>query len=414
MSRMTTQDIIKTKVGEIRVLVQPVSTVPSASIGLWCSTGSAFEGPHEAGITHLVEHMLFKGTSKRSAKDIAEAIEGRGGHINAFTSKEITCYYCRVLAEDARLAIDVLSDMVIHSTLDSKDLELEKGVVLEEIKRTEDEPSDLVHDLHCSNLWPGDPLGKPIIGTSESVSSFDSAALKTYLTQRYHGNNLVLSVAGNVDPAEIHAIAQDRLGEVASGEAEAKRGAPVVSSGSFRTHKSVEQVHFCVGASAPSIHADDLPVAYVMDSILGSGMSSRLFQEVREKRGLAYSIGSYLQSFQNGGAFTVYGGTSIESWPEVLDLIQQEFLRIAEEGVPAEELERVKRNIRGEALLALESMNSRMMRMAKNEINFGREVPLEEWLGRISAVTASDLQEHAARSLQRETLVITAIGPFEN
>lgn len=396
----------------VRVLAEPVTHVGSASIGLWCRTGSVNETPTEGGITHLIEHMLFKGTKNRTAKQIAEEIEGRGGMLNAFTDKEQTCYYCRVLASDTEVALDVLCDMVTSSLIDPTELNREKGVVLEEIKRGEDEPGDHVHDLHLEALWEGHKLGKPIIGTKESVSSFLDSDLRGYMSRRYRSNTVLVSVAGNVDPASVAKTVGDRLGWLEADQEEPRPERPPSIPGTNMVSKDVEQVHFCIGTEGVSIYDAELYTAAVFDGVLGGGMSSRLFQEVREKRGLAYAIGSYQLTYTAGGAFTVYGGTGMATWDQVQSVVRAEFDKLMADGVSADELTKVKRNISGSLALSLEGMNSRMIRMAKNEFNFGREIPLDETLAKIDAVTAEDVVEFARRVLPAEKIRTTAIGPF--
>ena len=396
----------------VRVLVEPVDYVRSAAVGLWCKTGSRHETDHEAGITHLIEHMLFKGTKSRTAKQIAESIEGRGGSLNAFTDKESTCYYCRVLSDDAENGIDVLSDMMLHSLIDQEELSREEQVVLEEIKRGEDEPSDHVHDLHIEHRWKNHPLGKPIIGTSESVSGFQRKDLTNYMDRRYRGGNVLLSVAGNVDPEQILKWAEKDLGRIPSGDGEEKVPRPQGQGGKEEVAKDVEQVHFCIGGEGCSIFDDELYTLAVLDGALGGSMSSRLFQEIREKRGLAYAIGSYSMSYQAGGAFTVYGGTSPKHWNTVQELVGKEFQKVVEEGIEEEELERTKRNICGGIVLALEGMSGRMMRMSRNELHHNREIPIEETIAKVNAVSNKGLQKLAERVLDPATISTTAIGPF--
>lgn len=396
----------------VRILTESVSHVGSASIGLWCRTGSINEMEDEGGITHFIEHMLFKGTERRTAKQIAEEIEGRGGMLNAFTDKEQTCYYSRVLAADAANAVDVLSDMLTHSKLDSEELEREKGVVLEEIKRGEDEPGDHVHDLHIEGIWPAHPLGLPIIGTPESVSAFQPEDLRTYMNRRYTAGTILLSAAGNIKHEDFVSWAEERLGHLPAGEVGAKPERPTISPGDNLVAKDVEQVHFCIGAEGCSVYDDDLFPMIVLDGVLGSGMSSRLFQEVRERRGLAYSVGSYNLPYSSGGAFTVFGGTSLTHWPEVQRVVRQELDKAMSETVPGEELEKVKRNLAGTLALSLEAMSPRMMRMARNEFIHGRVIPLEETLAKIEAVTAEQVQNLAARIFPKDRVRITAIGPF--
>ncbi len=396
----------------VRVLVEPVDYVRSASIGLWCHTGSSHELDGEAGVTHFIEHMLFKGTKNRTAKQIAEAIEGRGGVLNAFTDKEQTCYYARVLADDVANAVDVLCDMLTNSLLDSEELEREKGVVLEEIKRGEDEPSEHVHDLHFQRRWPDHPLGKSVAGTRESVGGLTREDVQRYLSRRYRGGHLVLSAAGLVDPDAFVAMAEERLSclEPASDVEPLPR--PIGAPTRTLVGKPVEQVHFCIGGDAPSLYEDDLYTSVVMDAVLGSGMSSRLFQEIREKRGLVYAIGSYNTLYQSGGAFTIYGGTGMETWPEVEELINSELARLMKDGISDAEMSRSKRSISGTMVLALEGMSARMIRMTKNELIYGRDVPVEESLRMVDAVTNEQVIELARRYLSPELVGVTAIGPF--
>jgi predicted Zn-dependent peptidase len=396
----------------VRVLVEPVDYVKSAAIGLWCRTGSRHEQDDEAGITHLIEHMLFKGTQRRTAKEIAEAIEGRGGSLNAFTDKESTCYYCRVLADDVPTGIDVLTDMMRHSLIDPEELEREEGVVLEEIKRSEDEPGDHVHDLHLQERWKNHPLGKPIIGTPESVSGFKRENLVSYMERRYRGNNVLLSVAGNVDPDRVRALAEEALGSIPENADEQQTTRPSGAASTNLVTKDVEQVHFCIGTDGASVYDAELYTMVVLDAALGGSMSSRLFQEIREKRGLAYSVGSYTLNYGAGGSYTVYGGTSPDKWPLVQELVRAEFDNVMKSGLEAEELERTKRHISGNLVLALEGMSSRMMRMSRNELHHGREIPIEETLAKINAVTNDEIVELSQRLLPADRVSTTAIGPF--
>lgn len=397
----------------VRVLVEPVTYVQSAAVGLWCKTGSRNETHEEAGITHLIEHMLFKGTEKRTAKDIAESIEGRGGALNAFTDKESTCYYCRVLADDVENGIDVLSDMMLHSLIDPEELEREEQVVLEEIRRGEDEPSDHVHELHLEHRWIDHPLGKPIIGTRESVSGFKRDNLQEYMKRRYRGSNVLLGVAGNVDPEKVLKWAETDLGRIDKGGEDEAVSRPHGKAGKEQVGKDVEQVHFCIGGDGCSIFDDELYTMAVLDGALGGSMSSRLFQEIREKRGLAYAVGSYSLTYAAGGAYTVYGGTSPRQWDQVQELVRIEFDKVMKDGIDQDELDRTKRNICGNIVLALEGMSGRMMRMSKNELHHKREIPVEETMAKINAVTVKMVQDLANRILDPNSVSTTAIGPFK-
>jgi predicted Zn-dependent peptidase len=397
----------------VRVLVEPVGHVKSAAIGLWCKTGSRHEFDHEGGITHLIEHMLFKGTEKRTAKQIAESIEGRGGSLNAFTDKESTCYYCRTLADDVENGVDVLTDMMLHSLIDPEELQREKGVVLEEIKRGEDEPGDHVHDVHIGERWGDHPLGRPIIGTPESVSSFDRDAILKYLDRRYRAEDVLLSVAGNVSPELVLDAARETLGKIPHMKQDLELSRPSGTHKETLLSKDVEQVHFCIGTDGTSIFDPELYPMVVLDAALGGSMSSRIFQEIREKRGLVYSVGSYTLNYSSGGAYTVYGGTSMEQWPLVQELVRIEFDKIMESGLEPDELDRTKRNLSGNMVLALESMSGRMMRMSRNELLHGRDIPIDETLAKINAVTNNQIVELARRILTTDLVSITAIGPFE-
>jgi predicted Zn-dependent peptidase len=396
----------------LRVLCEPLSHVESVAVGVWCQTGSRLEAPEEAGISHMAEHMLFKGTKTRTAKDIAEAIEGRGGHINAFTDKEVTCYFARVMADDLSLALEILADMYLHARLDPEDLEKEKGVITEEIRRYEDTPEDQIHDLHARHRWREHPLGRPVIGFRETVTSITRERLVNYLRQRYVAGKTVISAAGNLDPEKFVEDCKKYFEEL-EGDFDLPLEPPSRShSGEERISRDVEQVHFCIGCDWTDAYDARRYAASLLDGVLGGGMSSRLFQEIREKRGLAYSIGSYEARYREAGAFTVYGGTSVETFDQVRDLVFEELERVRKEPVGSEELERNKRQAIAGMVMAMESMTTRMSRLARNEILYGRDVPIEEVVEKIQAVTPEDLQEVAQSFLMREGIAVTAIGPF--
>jgi predicted Zn-dependent peptidase len=397
----------------VRILVENVPYVRSAAIGLWCKTGSRHELEHEAGITHLIEHMLFTGTERRTAKEIAESIEGRGGVLNAFTDKESTCYYCRVLSDDVANGVDVLSDMMLHSNFDPEELEREEEVVCEEIKRSLDEPSDHVHELHLSYRWGNHPLGKPIIGTEDSVRSFRPTHIRDYMDRRYRAENVLLSVAGNVDVEEVKAVAEKYLGKIPSGIEASQPERPQGVAAVNEVAKDTEQVHFCIGTEGISVYdEEELAVMSILDSALGGSMSSRLFQEIREKRGLVYSVGSYVLSYGAGGAYTVYGGTSQKNWELVKELVRKEFDDVMANGLSADELDRTKKSLAGNLVLALEGMNSRMMRQSRNELNYERQVTVDEALERLNKVTNDQIRTLANRVLGADKVSVTAIGPF--
>ncbi|MCC6686807.1 MAG: insulinase family protein [Fimbriimonadaceae bacterium] len=396
----------------VRVLVAPNSNVRSAAIGITCRAGSRHETDQEGGITHFIEHMLFKGTKSRNAKQIAEEIEGRGGMLNAFTDKEQTTYYCRVLSDDAPIAVDVLSDMLVNSLLDPEELDRERGVILEEIKRSEDDPEDQVHELHMERRWGDHPLGRPIIGTRESVGGFQSNDLRSYIQRRYLGGNIVISAAGNLDPDAFLVLAKSKLAELPAGEDNPTLAPPAVKVDSKEIRKDVEQVHFCIGGDSVSVYSPDIYPIAVLDAVLGGGMSGRLFQEIRERRGLAYSCSSYNLSYSAAGMFTVYGGTGRQTWEQVQEVVASEIKRLIRDGLMEGELEKVKRQMAGNMVLGLESMNSQMMRMTKNELVHGREVPIDETLEKINAVTESQVRDVVAQIFADGRVSTTAIGPF--
>ena len=397
----------------VRVLTETLPHVGSASIGVWCQTGSADELSNEAGITHLIEHMLFKGTPSRTAKQIAEDIEGRGGVLNAFTDKQTTCYYCQVLAEDAKPSLDVLGDMVLNSLIDAEELDREKQVVVEEIRRGEDDPGSQVHEMHLQSRWNDNVLGLPVIGTKESVLSFQRDDLKNYMDRRYKGGNLMIAAAGKVDHDEVASWAHELFSKVEKGGGREPLARPKGQTLHNYHAKEVEQVHFCIGTDSPSPYDEEYFPLMVLDEILGGGMSSRLFQEVRERRGLAYAIGSYALSYSSGGAWTVYGGTSATTWPEVQKVIREEMDKMMDAGPDDEELEKAKRALAGTLILSLEGTGARMRRMARTEMTYGREITAEETVNRIRAVSAEQIKSLANRMFDHALVSTTAIGPAQ-
>ncbi|HTQ09760.1 MAG TPA: pitrilysin family protein, partial [Fimbriimonadaceae bacterium] len=316
-----------------------------------------------------------------------------------------------VLEDDVENGIDVLSDMMLHSLIEPAELKREESVVVEEIKRGEDEPSEHVHDLHLERRWQGHPLGKPVIGTRESVSGFQRSDLTAYMDRRYRGGNVLLAVAGKVDPEKVHACSREILGKIPPGGEDGELPRPSGEGGLCEVAKDVEQVHFCIGTDGASLYDADLYTQIVMDAALGGSMSSRLFQEIREKRGLVYTVGSYSLNYTAGGVYTVYGGTSPDKWDEVQEVTRTEFDKVMAHGFEPDELERTKRHISGNLVLALEGMSGRMMRMSKNEMFHHRDIPIEETLGKVSAVTNEQIIDLARRILPEERVSTTVIGP---
>lgn len=396
----------------IRVVSETVPYVQSVSIGIWVGVGSRDETPAEAGITHFIEHMLFKGTHRRTARDIASEIESRGGSLNAFTDKEYTCYYAKALAEDAPIVLDVLADMLTSSALDPSELALERNVVMEEIRRYEDTPDDAVHDLFAQTLWPRHPLGKPIAGTVRTVAKMDRDAVLAYMAAHYTPARIVVSAAGNIAHADVVALAERMLGGIVGTRARATARSPRAAVARKEKRKRTEQVHFCLGSPAYSQTSPERYAFSIVDLALGGNMSSRLFQEIREKRGLVYSIGSYAAAYEQGGYFSVYGGTSPQTYDEVLRLTHEVIASVRENGLDDDEIARVKTQYRGMLVLGLENMSARMMRMGKSLLTYGRVVPLDEVRGLMDAVTPDDVRRVARQVLDPDSITITAVGPF--
>jgi len=396
----------------VRVVCEPLDHVQSVSLGIWCETGSRDELSSEAGISHLIEHMLFKGTPTRSAEEIARAIEGRGGYLNAFTSREETCYYARVLEDDVANAMDVLGDMYCHSLFAPEELELEKGVVQEEIRKGNDSPEELVHDLYHRNRWGSHPLGLPIIGTHESVGSFGSSDLKGYVGRRYSGSNTLVCASGKLDAVMLRDCAEAALSSLAGVGADRVSAPPVDIAGEFLHDQGSEQVHFCIGGGGLAKADPRRHAAWVFDAVMGGSMSSRLHIEIREKRGLVYSVGSYLASYADGGTWVIYGGTSPGKFSKVRSIVEKELARIREELVGEDELERAKHLLKGSIVMGLEATSTRMRRLAANEMVFGGQVSVEEVVREIEAVTAEQVRAVADDLVNETRLNTTALGKF--
>jgi predicted Zn-dependent peptidase len=397
----------------IRVVSETVTHVQSVSVGLWVGVGSRDEEMGVRGITHFIEHMLFKGTPNRDARQIADEIESRGGSLNAFTDKEYTCYYAKSLAEHLGIVMDVLTDMMRHSLLDPEELKREQNVVIEEIKRYKDTPDDTVHDVFAQTLWPGHPLGRPVIGTEKTVAGLVRENVANYIETHYTPDRIVVSAAGNVTHSEVVELAQKTLGDLFGKPKKKPSRKPVASGKDKMVRKRTEQVHFCLGAPAYGQGDDDRYTLTILDTILGGNMSSRLFQEIREKRGLAYSIGSYSVSYREGGLFAIYGGTSPDTFDQVLDLTRTEIDKVKRENLSEDEVTKSKTQIRGALVLGLENMSSRMMRMGKSLLYFKRVIPLDEIISKINAVSHDDIDRICQTVFDDSKMTLTAIGPMK-
>lgn len=395
----------------VRVLIEEIPHVRSASVGFWVDAGTKDETPVINGISHFIEHMMFKGTAKRSALDIARSLEDTGGSLNAFTDKENTCYYARVLDDQVPLAIDVLSDMLMNAAMDPAELKREKQVVIEEIKMYEDQPDELVQDMFSEAFWGGHPLGRPIVGTRQTVRGTRREHIFDYLDRNYSPDRIVVSLAGNVHTAKVLEQLEATIGQLKRPGEQRALTAPETLSNTKIKYKDIEQVHLCLGT--PGLVATD-PDRYALaliDSIVGGGMSSRLFQEIREKRGLAYSVSSYEIMYAQAGVFGVYAGCSPKHADSVVDLIVQELDKVKAEGISEEEMTRAKDQLRGSMLLAMETPRHRMSRMARNELYFGRLISPDEVVADMEAVTMADIRRVANQLFDTRRLTMTVVGP---
>ena len=387
-----------------------MTQVRSVSIGVWLTRGSRHESADKSGIAHFVEHMLFKGTGTRSAEDIAQAIDSIGGQLDAFTAKEYASYYIKVLDEHLPLAMDILTDIVRNPAFSVEDIEREKKVVVEEIKMVEDTPDDLVHELFTQGFWENHPLGRPILGTRETVESFSAEVLREYFQQAYTARNLIVSAVGNVEHERVRELVEKGFGSLPANGSVLGEHAPQVVPKVLIRNKELEQSHLCVGVSSYPQNHDDRYASYLLNTLLGGSMSSRLFQNVREKRGLAYAVFSGLSAYRDAGSFTVYAGCSNDAVGQVIDLVVEELRGVKQTTVPAAELQRAKDHLKGSLMLSLENTASRMSHLARQEIYFDRQFGLDETLQGIERVTAADVQRVAADLFRNGSLSATVLG----
>jgi predicted Zn-dependent peptidase len=394
----------------LRVLVQRLPGFTSAAVGVFALTGSRDEAETRGGASHLVEHLAFKGTPRRTARAIAEEIDLLGGTLNALTSKEFTSYYARVLGESLPCALDIISDITLHPLLAEEDIARERDVVLQEISMVEDTPEDLVHDLLIEHFWPGHPLGRPIMGTAGTLAALDRAAICDFHSRSYRSAGLLVAAAGDLDPHDFMREVEKRFAGLPAGECGTPRQPPRSSPQLRLVRRELEQVHLCAAFEGIPLASEDRYALHLLNTMLGGGMSSRLFQSIREERGLAYSVYSYHSSFADSGIETIYCGTSREKFAEVMGLILQETGSMGAQRLPEEELSAAKTQLKGNMLLGMESTSNMMNHLARNEIYFGRQIPPEEVVRGIMAVGAEDVRSLAERLLDRRRLAVTVIG----
>jgi predicted Zn-dependent peptidase len=396
------------------VLTERMEHLRSVAMGVWIKSGSRCEPAETNGISHFVEHMLFKGTRSRTAQHIAREMDSIGGNLDAFTGKETICFNVKSLADHVPIALDVLTDLVLNPVFAATDIERERGVILEEIKIDEDNPDVLVHELFTQSFWKDHPLGWPILGTTETVKRLDQKQLFAYHGDRFHGGNIVFSAAGHLDHDHFAAEVAGKFSSLAGGETLHELPAPEATARIvLRNKKSLEQVQICLGLPAPPITDENRYATLILNTVLGGGMSSRLFQTIREERGMAYSIYSDLSPYRDTGTLCVYAGTSASKAIEVVDLILAEFRNLKETALPAEELTRAKDQLKGNILLGLESSNSRMANLARQEMYFHNFLTVEEVIACIEAVEASEVQAMAQRLFDPNRIAVTLLGRLD-
>ena len=400
----------------VRVVTERIPMLKSVTVGIWVNTGSRDEQPSQAGYSHFIEHMFFKGTRSRSATEISREIDALGGEMNAFTTRETTTFYVKVLDQQLKQALDLLADLFHHSRFDPKEVEKEKQVVLEEIRMVQDDPEDLVQELHTGQVLGRHPLGRSILGREDTIRSLRRRDLMGYIDAHYDPAQIVIAIAGNFDQALLAKMVARSFGktERRNGSAKAVRRPPEVRGGLVTKKKPLEQVHLCLGLKGVAAGHRDRYAVYALNSVLGGSMSSRLFQEVREKRGLVYSIYSFLSGYSDVGTMTVYAATRPKEVERVVDLVCREIRRISRQGIEQKELDRAKNQMKGSLMLSLESSHSRMSKLAKDELVYGMRTSLEDMLAHIDRVTTEQVYTVGRHLLDLDHLAVTGLGPLSS
>lgn len=398
----------------IQLLTEDIPHVHSVAAGIWVNVGSRDESDQVAGVSHFIEHLLFKGTEKRTAKQIAESLDAVGGQLNAFTTKEYTCFYAKVLDEHFELALDVLSDMMFNSKFAEPDIDRERNVIVEEIKMYEDTPDELVHDVFANTIWNLHPLGRPIIGNAGIIKGLSRDNILQYLEKYYVTGNIVVTVAGNINHEFVAEKVNACIGLRKGGLSTREMGSPKPHKEINCREKDTEQVHLCIGAPGLPLQHSQIYVFQLINTILGGGLSSRLFQEIREQRGLVYSVYSYHSSYHDAGLFCIYAGLSKENIVPTVEIIIKEIEDIRNNGVSQQELRRAKDQVKGNLLLSLESVNTRMSRLGKSQLYLGKVVSIEEIVRKIENVTTDDIVNLAGERLKPADFAIASVGPWDD
>jgi predicted Zn-dependent peptidase len=397
----------------MRVVTEWIPHLHSVSMGIWLNLGSRDETENESGLTHFIEHMLFKGTAKRSAQEIAKQLDAVGGMSNAFTSKENTCFHAKVLDTHLPLVVDILSDIFLHSLFDRAEVEREREVILQEINMVEDSPDEYVHILFNRKFWDGNPLARPIFGNTKTVQSFTQEMILGYLNRGYHPERIVVSAAGNLEHEKFLKLVEPAFNNIKRHAHTLNRKVPSINSTVELYPRDLEQIHLCLGARGTSLVEKERYSCSILNVILGGSMSSRLFQEVRERRGLAYSIYSFLSSHTDAGMVGIYGAVRPHNIKETLDLVRHELRRFKEQPISDAELRAAKEHIKGGIYLAAENTDNRMSRLAKNEIIFDRFVPYEEIEAGLERVTVEEVQTLAQQLFRPEYMSLVLLGQVD-
>src|SRR3954465_12538062 len=397
----------------LTVITEEMEHIRSISVGIWVKTGSRDEDPQWNGISHFIEHMVFKGTKHRSAEAIARQVDSIGGNMDAFTAKECVCFNVKLLDEHLPIAMDVLSDLVLNPVFDASDIARERGVILEEIKMDEDNPDYLVHEIFTQNFWKDHPLGKPILGTKDTVRTFEQSVLRDYAARYFSPANLIISAAGSLKHQKFVDMVKERFSELQKTKNGFQEAPPKTYSRIImRNKKSLEQVQICVGVPSHPISHEKRYASYLLNTLLGGGMSSRLFQNIREQQGLVYAIFSELNPYRDTGCLSVYAGTSRQSAAKVVESIVNEF-RAIKQPITIDELRRAKDQLKGSLMLSLESSSARMSNLARQEMYFDRFLGLDEIIERIEAVTQDQLLEMANEFFKTEAIAVTVLGNLD-
>jgi predicted Zn-dependent peptidase len=397
----------------VRILSRRIPHVRSISMGVWVAVGSRDERIEENGLSHFIEHMIFKGTRTRSAYQIAKEFDAIGGHTNAFTSAEYTCYHARALDTHLETMADILTDILLNSEFSIQEIENERPVILSEISMLEDSPEEYIHSLLEENYWKDHPLGRSILGTPDRIGTFDTASVKTYFQTHYCPENIIISVAGNVDHDRLLELIGPAFGSINRSSTAEPRDVPTANIHTKIYRKNLEQVHVCLGCRGiPLTHPSRFSCSLI-NTVLGGNMSSRLFQEIREKRGLAYSVYSFASLNTDSGMFGIYTGVSPENTLKSISLVFEELDKLCQSKISDEELIDAKEYTKGNILLSSESTDNQMVRLAQNEIHFGRHIPITETLAHISDVTTDDILSLSREMFQVTRPSITILGPFK-